>query len=235
MPTKPVQRISAWSFSRWSTYATCPAKAKYSILDRIKEPSNKAMERGSAIHELAEHYVQGKMTKLPDELKLFKKEFELLKKSKPQSELSATFKQDWTQTTWDDWTGAWVRVKIDVLVPPSKAGVMHVNDYKTGRPKTEGYKEQLELYAIAGFLLYPQATEARTNLWFLDHGKISGADAEHNPTNEGVFQRKELPKLIKVWERRVEPMLSDTRFAPKPGPYCTWCYFSKNKAGPCRF
>ena len=234
MPIKPVQKITAWSYSRWSTYQQCPFKAKLKFIDKKKEPGSKAMDRGSDIHSLAEGYVKGTVKALPKELALFKSEFQKLRKLKAEAELSITFRADWTPTTWDDWDGAWVRIKIDALTPPNKFKSITIIDHKTGKPR-DGYMEQLELYALAGFLTYPQAEEARANLWYLDHGTIVGADADHNPHGEGVYERKELPKLIKIWERRVTPMLNDTRFAPRPGPYCVWCHFSKNKAGPCKF
>ena len=30
-------------------------------------------------------------------------------------------------------------------------------------------------------------------------------------------------------------LLTDTLFAPRPGPYCRWCHFRKENGGPCTF
>ena len=75
----PIKTITAWSFSRYSTYKQCPAKLKYSAIDKLKEPPNAAMARGAAIHTLAEDYVKGKGKALPPELKLFADLFKMLR------------------------------------------------------------------------------------------------------------------------------------------------------------
>ena len=73
----PIKPLTSWSFSRYQDYKSCPAKAKYKHIDKLKEPPSPAMERGAAIHNLCEQYVRGTLAKLPPELKLFKDEFTL--------------------------------------------------------------------------------------------------------------------------------------------------------------
>lgn len=252
MPTKRVERIKSWSYSRYSTYEKCPALAKYKFIEKRQEPGSTAMDRGSDIHLMAEHAVKGtappatefkalapahangtvellKKGKLPEELGNFTKEFAAARKTKGvETELMLAFTSQWDACDWRDWNRAWVRIKIDLLLPPTiKAPVVKVIDHKTGRPRDD-YDEQLELYAIGAFLRYPQAATADTRLWYLDQGLIAPDDPK-----EGVFKRAELPKLIKLWEQRITPMLNDAVFAPRPGPQCRWCAFSKAKSGPC--
>ena len=65
MATKPPPKmITSWSFSRYSDYQQCPAKAKYKHVLRMKEPPNDAMARGTAIHTMAEDYIKGKLNPL---------------------------------------------------------------------------------------------------------------------------------------------------------------------------
>jgi hypothetical protein len=90
------------------------------------------------------------------------------------------------------------------------------------------YEPQLELYAIAGMEHYPTAPRARTQLWFTDQGIV-------HEENEAGYTRAKLPALKKAWEKRIIPMMSDTKFSPRPGNYCRWCHFSKAKGGPCVF
>jgi hypothetical protein len=212
------------------------------------------MDRGGDVHLMAEHAVKGtapvaldfrsldaraagvavktlKAKKLPAELSNFADEFNAARKHKgAEAELELAFTIDWDPCDWRDWDRAWVRIKIDLLLPPTaKDPTVEVIDHKTGRPR-EGYEEQLELYAIGALLRYPQAEEARSRLWYLDEGKIV-PEAE----DEGVFSRKQLPKLQKTWQQRTKPMLSDVRFAPNPGPACRWCHFKKSNGGPCPF
>jgi len=237
MPIKPVQRITSWSFSRWSTWKECPLRAKYKFIDKLKEPGSAAMQRGSDIHELAASYVIGTVAKLPEELKLFKKEFSQLKKEKALAEMDAAFTLNWDSCESTDWDNAWVRVKLDSVTPPTKKEkVVHIIDYKTGRVKDEDYHPQMELYGIAGLLKFPQAETAETDLWFLDAGVIRGAhDSEKKSKTGYVFTRKQLPALIEKWEERVRPMLTATAFPPNPGSYCKWCAFGKSKGGGCKF
>ena len=222
------QKITSWSYSRYSDYAKelggCPAKAMYKHVKKIKEPPNSAMERGSAIHSEAEDFVTGKQRVLSPNLQNVAADIRILKKLKASAEANWTFRSDWTQTRWDDWDGAWCRVKLDAVVPPSKDGVVRVIDYKTGQIKDVPL--QMELYAVAAFNVFPEAQTVKTELWYVDHA---------NSIIPAEFSREQFPVLQKNWEKRVKPMLSDTTFKPNPGNACRWCFFSKAKNGPCKY
>lgn len=219
---KTVKKITSWSYSRYAMYNKCPASAKYKFIDKLPEPPAPAMERGNIIHKLAEDYTTGKLKKLPNELQLFKAQFVELKKSKPQVEQTWAFREDWSQTRYDDWQGCKVRIKVDASCLDDTT--LYVIDNKTGKLR-DGYDEQLELYAGTGMLVYPHVKEVNTQMWFLDSGDVV----------EKTYKISEGKKIIKDWEKKVEPMLNDTRFAPKPGNHCRWCAFSKTKGGPCKF
>src|ERR1700679_2526291 len=109
----PLKPLSAWSFSRWNKYETCPAKLRFDVYDRLKEPSNEAMERGTAIHKQHEDYIlrNGELTA---DIKRFKTLLDDLKKrAKAHEEVlvedSWTFRKDWSMTSATDWNGAWLR------------------------------------------------------------------------------------------------------------------------------
>jgi len=221
MYNKPTQ-ITSWSYSRYSLYEECPAKAKYKFIDKLPEPGNAAMERGNTIHKLAELYTKGEIKKLPPELKLFKEEFAELKKSKPIVEETWAFTSKWQKTTYNDWTGCAVRIKVDVACPDDET--LYVIDHKTGKPR-DGYDAQLSLYALGGMLMFPKAKIISTQLWYLDAGETVAKE----------YQADQLTSLMLDWDKRTRPMLSDTRFAPKPGNGCRWCPYSKSKGGPCKF
>lgn len=242
MPTKPVQKITSWSFSRYSDYVQCPLKAKLKHIDKIREPQNDAMARGAEIHKIAENYIKGITARLPKELKLFKDEFKELKamcKKDPDSimvEDSWAFKSDWTKTVWNDWVGCWLRVKLD-CAHQEDSKVLIITDWKTGKfsdYNLEDYVEQLELYALGALLLFPQLEEVRPRLAYLDHGIIYP-----DPGQPLVFKRKDVVGLRKLWERRTKAMLNDKIFAPKPNNKCKWCFFRKANAaaggGQCKF
>jgi len=231
---KPTQ-IVAWSFSRYSTYKQCPLKAKLKFIDKIDEPSNKAMERGSDIHNMAEHYIKGVLARIPKELKLFEKEMKALRKLYRERnkkgiimavEDTWAFTKEWDQTTWNDWANCCVRIKLDCAVEENE-GHLIVTDWKTGRlrhEQSEDYNEQLELYALGAFLMFPDIHTVEPRLAYLDHG-ITYPELEGSMT----YKRDDVPKLLKAWNNRVRPMLKDKKFAPRPNDKCHWCYYSAAK------
>lgn len=237
-----INKITSWSFSRYSTYKQCPLKAKLNFIDKVKEPPNPAMARGAAIHTLAEDYLKSKLKTLPPELKKFADEFKALRKQYKKSisgmcvEDSWSFTKTWEETTWNDWLGCWVRIKLDCAHHADEE-TMVVTDWKTGKfraNQNEEYVEQLELYALAALLLHPHLKEVRPRLAYLDEMVIYPP-----PDQPLVFTPADIPKLKKLWVKRTKPMLSDTIFAPKPNQFCSWCHYrASNKAnggGQCKF
>lgn len=237
MPTTnkviPIKKITSWSFSRYAQYKACPAAAKFKFLDKLKEPQSEAMARGERIHKLAEDYAKGKIPKLPAELKLFKDEFKRLKAEKSKFiEESWTFKSDWSQTSWDDWSGAWLRVKMDAAYLNVEHNALVVVDNKTGRfsdYKKSEYEEQLQLYGLAGLKQFPTVDLVSPRLWYLDHGIVHPNPEEY----EIEYKRSDEAYLDKLWRAKVKPMLSDTTFKPTPGDACRFCHFKKEAGGPC--
>ena len=219
MSTKP--QITSWSFSRWAEYEKCPLRAKLKFIDKLKEPSGPALEKGVRVHQLAQDYVEGTLKRLPLELKLFAQPFRDLKK------IGAKCEQDWAFTTRWEPTGwfapdAWLRVKTDVVYVDDAD--MTVIDHKTGKQYPD-HATQLELYALAGFLVVPEAGWVHAHDWYLDTGL----------TREGTFSRCDTDTLKKEWLQRTKPMLKDTKFCPRPGSHCRWCIFKKEEGGQCPY
>lgn len=241
--SKPNQ-ITSWSFSRYADYKQCPLKAKLKHVDKIKEPPNEAMARGTKIHDMCEDYIKGTLKVLPPECKKFAKMFRRLRRQYKKAisgmvvEDTWAFTKDWDETTWDDWVHCWVRIKLDCAEYDDN-GVMLVNDWKTGkfRPeKNAEYVEQLELYALAALLLHGHVEIVKPRLVYLDVGVIY---PEPGSIEELVYTRDDIPKLKKLWSKRVKPMLNDKVFAPRPNNLCYWCFFRKSNAanggGQCKY
>lgn len=238
----PAKRLKSWSFSRYSDYKKCPLKAKLKHLDRIPEPGSEAMDRGTAIHKLAEDFIKGKLKKLPAELAKFKDTFldlrDQYKKRRHSMVVEDTwaFTKDWDQTKWDDWVGCWVRIKMDCgrMLSPT---TMRVIDWKTGKFREEAkeeYLEQLELYALSALLLHPQIESVTPSLAYLDIGFT------YPPKNqEKAYTRADLPKLKAAWDKRTRKMLLDESFVPRPNDTCRWCHFraanKDNGGGQCKY
>lgn len=196
------------------------------------------MERGADIHNKAEDYLKGKLTKLPVELKLFEGMFKELKKQYKKKISGMTVEdtwaltKDWARTTWNDWTGCWTRIKLDCAHHLDDETLI-ISDWKTGkfRPElNEEYMEQLELYALGALILHEHVKVVIPRLVYLDEGKMYPSGDEPK-----VYHRGNIAELKKTWEKRVKPMMNDTRFAPRPNDKCKWCHFSASKGGPCKF
>lgn len=230
MPIKPVLKFFAWSYSRLTDYMKCPLHAKLRHLQKMPEPKGPALDRGNVVHKTAEIYVSTKPKggKFPEDLKLFKKEFNELRKldTKMNTEYKWAFDAKWNYLLppdgWFD-KNAWCRMVIDLwfLASPKR---MRIIDYKTGKIYPE-QMEQLELYAIGAFSVDPRIEEVSCEFWYLDQGEIKLA----------VYKRADIPALKKKWEKMVRPILADTTFAPKPSNSCRWCHFSAIKGGPCKY
>lgn len=234
----PPKQITAWSFSRYSVYDMCPAKAKFNFLDKIPEPPNEAMARGDAIHKQAEAYVKGEGRTVPADLKKVADQLKPLRemyKKKPDQivvETTWAFRQDWSRTTWNDWAGCRVRIKVDVCFFP-EAKTLKIRDWKTGkfRPeKNEEYMKQLELYALGGFKHYgPEVERVIPELVYTDLGTV------YPDANHPGFTTADVPKLEKTWAHRTKAMLADKTFKPKPSNLCRWCHYRKENNGPCSY
>lgn len=235
---KVLPQLTSWSFSRYSDYKQCPAKAKYKHIDKLKEPPNTAMLRGLAVHKLAEDFVKGVLRKMPEELGTFSDDLLLLREWYAANngtvlvEESWAFTRDWTATEWNNWNACYLRVKTDVAFYSSATKtVLTIVDWKTGRQRPEkevDYVEQLELYVLAAFKLLPNVVEVRPWLAYADSGSVY-------PEAVMAYTREYLPDLEVIWARRIAPMMADTTFKPNPGNACTWCHFKKSNGGPCQF
>lgn len=215
--------ITAWSYSRWSTYEQCPQRARFLYIDKMKEPGSPAMDRGTAIHTEAEQYLTGVLDKdsLPASLIRMRDTFRSAREHGPMCELSLAFTKDWTETSWFG-ADAWLRVKVDAVF--SDGETCYIVDHKTGKIN-ETHKGQLSLYALAFFTKYFDEQSVTTQLWYLDHGTII----------DEKFKRRHYGDLRKYWLSKTKAMLSDTTYAPRPSNSCRWCHFRKENGGPCQF
>jgi hypothetical protein len=100
-------------------------------------------------------------------------------------------------------------------------------DWKTGK-KYFSNEEQIELFALFGYKRFPIATSVDTRLLYTD------APKDDNEIRR-VYKPKELEAIQKDWDKRVQPMFKDRRFAPTPNDKCGWCPYSVKRRGPCKF
>lgn len=218
--------VTSWSWSRYKAHKDCPAAFKYDSIDRLpRTMTSPAMDRGDAIHKKAEAYTKDETKLMPLELNRFEKQFKELKRLKPIVETGWSFRRDWSYTGRKEWFGpdVWLRVKTDVTVLYADA-TAEVIDHKTGRVY-EDNADQVGLFALSGFMRYPQLKHITTRLWYLDTGDELIEE----------YDVAQVPMLKQVWERRIRPMFADRRFPPRPSWRCRNCSFSKGNGGPCQY
>jgi hypothetical protein len=217
----PLSDVRAWSFSALKVFEECPYRTYITRVKGIREPSSKAGDRGSAIHDLAEQYVDGTIEKMPSEIKKFENEFLELREQYTQGvvELEGEwgFTSSWQPTAWMG-KDVWARIKLDALVHDSPTSA-RVIDYKTGKKfgNEISHGQQGLLYAIATFFKYPDLQFVQTEFWYLDQKR------ESNPTTKS-YTRAEAMLFAPGWHMRGVKMTTETNFEPTPSSHsCRWC------------
>lgn len=212
-----------WSFSMWTTYNTCPSRFNYRYRQRLPDPPSPAAQRGSAAHDTAERYVRGHSMLLPTKdnylLDVFNK-FRQWPNGDRHTELKITLTDEWTLTSPQN-DDAYVTGVLDVV--GYHKGVVEIGEWKTGKPKDE-HKEQRSLYALLGLRRW-LPREVQVTTYYMDNTAP--------PARLTVKDTAE-PKLIQIWDGRAKQMLTDDTCAPRPGFYCRWCPYSRDKGGPCK-
>lgn len=219
-----IKMITAWSFSRLEKYRKCPRLAKRIIIDKLTEPENDAMRRGSIVHGHAQSYTEKKTAVLDKSLELFADRFKKLRTMKGGvCEVQIAISSLWEQCDWKDWRLAWCRIVADFLYVGKKEAL--IIDHKTGRMREES-KEQLSLYAAVIMSLYPKVEKVTAELWYLDSGDVVSM----------VFPRTQLVELREYWVKESSDILRDSNFRATPSANsCRFCPDSKAKGGTCKY
>lgn len=225
--TKPLvipTAINTWSYSRLVDYESCPLKAFLKHVKRIPDPRpNPHADRGTAIHLLAEEYINGKIETLPIELIKFKDEFESVRARHAKNPDSVLQEQEWGfDREWNitEYRGsnAWGRVKADLITFTNPEEAVAV-DFKTGKKFGNELKhgEQLQVYALSSFMRYPALQHVTTELWYLDIDDLSTVE---------VTRKRALERYLPVFDGRLRKMTDAKTFPAKPNIYsCKYCAF----------
>ena len=216
-----MKNITRWSYSRLGTYESCPKKAFYKYIEQLPEKQHPAAERGTRIHQLAEDYIVGSVKEMPKELRLFKEAFEKLREDwlddKVHVEQDWAFDEEWAIAPWSG-KNTWGRYKIDAFFKDEEYG--KVIDFKTGKFWSNEivYRDQCSLYACGVFIRFPDLQNVETELWYLDHQKIS----------RFAFSKEEIQEVQDKFTFRAVAMTEDTEFIATPSENaCRWCPFKQ--------
>jgi hypothetical protein len=224
--------ITAWSYSRYATYALCPLQFKFKFIDKLPEPGSPAMQRGKDIHDGTANYITGKSSTLPRDAMKNDVIVDLIQQIKafPNKEVEQQwgYTSNWEPSAWFDRGGVkvWFRSVLDV-------GVMYDDlefeavDWKTGK-RYGSNNDQMETQALAVFKRFKPVKKVTTRLAYMD-------EAGANPFEFDEFRAEQSVSLAKKWEKKVEPMFTDTVFAPRPNEKCRFCFQAKSAGGKCAF
>lgn len=225
--------IKRWSFSAIKQFEQCPYRTYLQRVERAPVPEaepDSPLERGSRIHLEAEEYVKGTgpMTK---HLLKFEREFERLQSEYEVDQVLLEeewgFTKDWTPVSWSH-EDCWALIKCDAVVFEND-GTVTVIDYKTGKKfgKEVPHQQQLQLYAIATFMKFPEPPLIKAELWYLDEGK----------TTSRVYPREFVNEVLNRWSDRGNALTNALHFNPKPNKFnCKWCDYGTHKGtGGCAY
>ncbi len=218
-------QIKSWSYSRLGDFETCAYRAKLKIIDKIPEPerplkpgqTEHANDRGTRIHDEIEKYIRGRRKDIPVEAaKHFKAEIESLRARFIAKTVSLEgewgFNREWEIAPYP---GAWLRMKCDAVIHMSPKHIVVV-DYKTGRKFGNEIKhgEQVQLYALAAAIRYPEVDIIDVELWYLDQDELTH---ETKPIKKWLYH-------LKPFNNRGLKMTNATEFKANPSSYaCKWC------------
>lgn len=210
----------AWGYSKIACYFDCPQKFKFQFIDKRPSGSSPAMERGAALHQSCEAYLNGWDTALDAALSNWQEQLDKLKANNCVAEKAWGFNDKWELLP--DWLHptTWLRAKSDAhYLAGTKLVII---DFKSGKYKPPPI-EQIELYAICGHAVYPEVTEVITEFWFLDQDKVYSTS----------YTAAHLLILRDKYASLVAPIYVDETWEAQPSRDCAWCAYSKTKGGPC--
>lgn len=229
--------VTAWSYSRFALYAQCPLAFKRTHLDTDPKTGRKykvgegsladckespALAAGNKRHSDVAAYLSDKAP-LPAAEKAHAA-FLAEVKAVPEKlvEHQQGFDRQWRPCGWFG-NSTWYRQIYDVAVLYDDLSAECV-DWKTGK-RYGSNDEQMELQALSLMCQFKPAVHVTTRLFYLDSGEQVFAE----------FDASERDTLKQKWEAKVQPMFSDTVFAPRPNDKCRFCHFSQSKTGLCKF
>lgn len=215
--------IEPWGWSKLDVFRTCKKKFDFQFIQKIPEPGNAAMARGSQMHDDIEAYLNGWSTDVPvGPLTDWKKRFDELRGSNFMAEQAVGLDKNWALLPNWFHKDTWVRAKMDAN--KLSGDELTVIDFKSGKYRVP-HPDQVELYSIVGHAIHPHVRKVHAEFWFID------ADDVYNKT----FTAAELLELRKKWEAEAAVIYGTEVWAESPSKDCKYCTYSRSKGGKCKY
>lgn len=205
-----IRKNPAWSFTAMKDYLTCPRKyLEEKVLKNFPFVETDHVRYGNEVHKACELYIKEdkplgphkRFTPALDALRNIGGEFICEKKMalNRDSEPTGYFAKN-----------VWVRGAADLLI--IKGDTAYCVDYKTGSAKYPD-PDQLNLMSYMVFCHFPEVNKVKAALLFLVHNKLKREE----------YNRKDMPKMLAMWEHRYSSMNSaheSEDFPPSPNGLC---------------
>jgi len=223
--------IKFWSFSALKDFEVCPYKVYLGRVEKHGRPDysdkpDHPLTRGSRIHKEAELFVKGEgpftrdLQKHKDRLCELQ---EVFTEGRLEVEQSWWANSDWAPTSYNE-PDKWVTVICDAFEHNLNLTNACVTDYKSGKSWGNEVKhtEQMQLYAVAAFMRYPELLSVDVELIYLDEKTVK----------RRTYLRPAIAVYIERWTKRAVRLTSCVNFPAKPNKSnCRYCPFSPNEEG----
>lgn len=210
------------SYSALTKFEECPLKYKLSYIDDINYPAGAAANRGTRLHLGCERFLKGEIpvTSLTVDFMRIRPLLEDAKLKGAQAEAVWLVRDDTWEFQEEETPETSFKAVVDIHW--IEGDILHIRDLKTGRPSREHF-DQLEAYAVLGFLKYPEVKEVHVAPLYLEG---IGAIA--------TYPRSLAPFLQERWKERWDKLFAAEEYPATPGTEsCKWCPYKKSKGGQC--
>lgn len=217
-------QVISWSYSAMNTFDTCPRQyyAKY-VSKEVPYVQNAAAKWGDEVHKALEDAIKFGSS-LPSNMAMYQRFLDAVRNRANQldaklvAEQPVALTRDLKPVSWFTKKTAknpvWFRLKVDVSV--LRRTYAELYDWKTGKMKDD--PDQLHLYALVAFILYPELEEVKVGYIWLKDGVI---------TPPVTYRRSDFLEMLEYWVAKYEVLeeafIRDD-FPPRPSGLCHgWC------------
>lgn len=199
-----------WSYSSLQAFETCPRRFYLTRISKVvKESQTAATSHGNEVHKALEEAVAGKRA-LAEKYQQYQPLVDRVRAVKGKRLLEYKFALNSALREVDYWApDVWVRGVLDVGVVRDDSAI--IIDWKTGKRKLDG--DQMRLFALAGFSLWPFVNKINTAYAWLPSNQL---DRE-------MFTRDEAQQIHQEFAIRVHRMENaqlSNEWPPRPSGLC---------------
>ncbi|MDO4706266.1 MAG: PD-(D/E)XK nuclease family protein [Comamonadaceae bacterium] len=217
--------VLPWSYSTLSAFETCPLRYYYTRVTRqVQEALHPAVAAGNRTHKLLEDAVS-RGAHLPPDHAHHAPLVDYLRTLDGQKlcEYKFAVTAGGAATTFFSKT-AWYRGVIDLaVVRPDHTALLL--DYKIGKIKEN--HDQLELFALAGFAIWPHLEEIHTSYVWLQHGKQTRRT--YNKADAPEIKSRFIPRV-----ERMQAAAASDNWPARPSGLCKgYCPVGKKLCAHC--